>query len=67
MKLLRTSATVVAFLVPALLPGCSGEGGNDGEHVWKEQTDTLDRARQAEDMMKKKAEEQQRAIDNIGQ
>ncbi len=67
MKLLRTSATVVAFLVPALLTGCSGESGGEGEHVWKEQTDTMDRAREAEEMMKKKAEEQQKAINNIGQ
>lgn len=67
MKLLRTSAAVVAFLVSALLAGCSGESGGEGEHVWKEQTDTMDRARQTEEIMKKKAEEQRKAIDNIDQ
>lgn len=49
------------------LGGCSGESGGEGEHVWKEQTDTMDRAREAEEIMKKKAEEQRKAIDEIGQ
>ncbi|MEX2525548.1 MAG: hypothetical protein WD750_11370 [Gammaproteobacteria bacterium] len=44
--------------------GCTSE--SESEHVWKEQTDTMDRARQAEEMMQKKAEEQQKAVDEIG-
>lgn len=64
---MKKIANAALFVFLGMLAACSGEGGDDGEHVWKEQTDTMDRARQAEEMMQKKAQEQQKAIDKTGQ
>ncbi len=64
---MKLIATIIALLCLGLLTGCSGENGGDGDHVWKEQTDTIERAKQAEEKIMQKAEEQRRAIDNIDQ
>lgn len=64
---MKTILVVVLLFGVIGLGGCSGESGDEGEHVWKEQTETMDRARQAEEAMKEKAEEQRRAIENIDQ
>lgn len=54
------------------LGSCSnGEEGQsdssqEGDHVWKEQTDTLDRAKEAEQMLLDSTEQQRRAIEEQG-
>jgi hypothetical protein len=58
----------IALLVPAflLLAGCSpgGEGGGQasGEHVWKEQVGTMDKAKDAEQAMLDAAAKQAEAV-----
>jgi len=64
--MMKIVSTVLLLVGAIMLGGCSEESSGDGEYVWKEQTDTMDRARQAEEMMKKKAEEHWKAIDEIG-
>lgn len=53
-----------------LLSGCSGEEpaqqGNN-EHVWKAQTDSLDKARAVEDLLQQDAADKSRMIDEPGQ
>ena len=41
-----------------VLAGCSGEqeGTGDGGHVWKEQTDTINKAKEVESMAMDQAE-----------
>lgn len=60
----------VLFIALALLASCSGdqEPANDraarGDHVWKDQVQAYDKARQVEGMLKKAAENNR---DNIEQ
>ncbi len=48
-----------------LLSACSGEqeGTDSGDHVWKEQTDTIDKAKEVEIMVMDQAEEMKKAIE----
>jgi len=63
----RTLAVVIGTCLSAILSACSSEPSSDAQpeerHVWSEQTDTLDRARQAEETVLKAAEEQRRALE----
>jgi hypothetical protein len=56
---MRNTLTVLAL---ALLSGCSDPAG-DGEHVWKTQTDTIDRARQAEQLIGEAHDTRRQQID----
>lgn len=49
-----------------LLTACSSDSG-DGEHVWKEQTDTIDKAKEVESVMKQAAEDQAKMIEQRAQ
>ncbi len=48
-----------------ILSGCSGkqEGTGSGDHVWKGQTDTMDKAKEVESMVMGQAEEMGKAIE----
>jgi len=48
-----------------ILSGCSGEqeGTGSGDHVWKGQTETIDKAREVESMAMGQAEEMKKAIE----
>ena len=55
--------TVMLFVFLLLGCGDNNEGKAGGDHVWKEQTDTIDKAKEVEDMLLKSAEEKARSID----
>ncbi|MEQ8288338.1 MAG: hypothetical protein RIB78_01310 [Gammaproteobacteria bacterium] len=63
--------TLFACLLVISLSACSGEsedGGTvSGEHVWKSQTDSLDKARAVEGMLQQDAADKSRMIDEPGQ
>lgn len=48
-----------------ILFGCSDENSNSSQkdHVWKEQTDTIDKAKEVEGMMMESAAATRKAID----
>jgi PBP1b-binding outer membrane lipoprotein LpoB len=54
------------LLVPILfIAACSdnSDGKASGNHVWKEQTETIDKAREVEALMLKTAEDQAKTIE----
>ena len=59
--------TLLIFSCSCLI-ACSNEGDNGVEakkdHVWKEQTDTIDKAREVEGMLMDSATNMQNAIEN---
>ena len=60
------SQLLLLLLIPGfLLSACSDSSENSvGEdHVWKEQTETIDKARKVEGMLKQAAETQKKAIE----
>ena len=54
--------TVCSSLV---MTGC-GDGQPQREHVWKEQTDTIDKAKDTEQMIKDAAARQRQALESQG-
>lgn len=46
-----------------LLAACTGESREPGDHVWKTQTDTLQKARDVEKMLQERGDEKKRDID----
>ena len=65
----KTLAVVIGLSVNLLIGACSTESSSEAEaddrHVWSDQTDTIERARQVEDTVLKAAEEQRRALEAI--
>lgn len=60
------SLKVLVLLVSTLfIAACSDENDNKAskDHVWKEQTDTIDKAKEVEAMMLKSAEDRSKSID----
>jgi len=58
--------SLVMMVVSVLLcPGC-GDPSEDG-HVWKDQTDMLDKARGVEDMLMESNQQQRKQIDELAQ
>ncbi len=52
-----------------LLIACSDDEGKDesntrGDHVWKDQTDTIDKAKEVEDMLQDSADLQRKMIED---
>lgn len=62
-KAMKTLMTLIFLLG---LAGCSGEDetAGKGDHVWKEQTDTIKKAEQVEGMVMDAAKAQRDAVDN---
>lgn len=64
------SLKILAFGALALLAGCSGDDNGDAvgspvkEHVWKEQVQTLDKARNVEQTLRQAAQVQREAVEN---
>jgi hypothetical protein len=58
---------LLMFLVFSVvfMAGCSGEqeGTGGGDHVWKGQTDTIDKAKEVESMVMGQAEDMRKAIE----
>ena len=46
-----------------LLAACTGESREPGDHVWKTQTDALQKARDVEEMLQERGDEKKRDID----
>ncbi len=56
----------IFYLVTALLvSACSDNQTSQGDHVWKEQTDTLTKAKEVEGIIQDAAKQQARAIEKI--
>lgn len=56
----------MSILLCMMLLSCSGDesaGSGSGDHVWKDQVNTMDRAREAEQKMLDAAEAQRKAIE----
>jgi outer membrane biogenesis lipoprotein LolB len=62
-KYMRNTLTILAL---ALLTGC-GDPAGDGDNVWKTQTDTIDRAREAEQLIGEAHDARRQQIDPDGQ
>jgi len=56
---------IKVFLISLIifLSACSEDKEASGDHVWKEQTDTIDKAKQVESMLMDAAEKQKKAIE----
>ena len=61
MRAIITTVIVAAFF----LPGCSDEGNGKAtdDHVWKEQTATIDMAKGVQDILNKSAEDKAKLIE----
>lgn len=59
------NAIIKVFLISMIifLTACSEDKETSGEHVWKEQTDTINKAKQVEAMIMDSAEKQKKAIE----
>ncbi len=57
----------LVIIMVALLVACSGRDDTDKGHVWKEQTDMLDKAKGVEDMLDKSSQQQRQQIDEVAQ
>jgi hypothetical protein len=64
----------MVFCAAVLLSSCGDGSGSadsretprpDGDHVWKSQTDMIDKSRDVEDMVMKQSAEQRQAIDEM--
>ena len=55
----------LVVLIVALLGACSDPKENG--HVWKEQTDMLDKAKGVEDLLNKSNQQQRQQIDEVAQ
>ena len=52
------------LLASLLLGGCSGDDEDAGKtHVWKEQTDTMDKARAVEGILQESADDERKKIE----
>ncbi|MDQ7072672.1 MAG: hypothetical protein Q9N32_02910 [Gammaproteobacteria bacterium] len=54
---------VVAVCSFIVLIACSDEGNNVEEHIWKEQTDMIDKAKDVENLLDDAAIQQQKMIE----
>ena len=62
------AAFPLVFALVALGAGCSdepAEPAQDDRHVWSEQTDTMERARQVEQTLQDAAERQRQALEEM--
>lgn len=59
------NAIIKVFLISMIifLTACSEDKETSGEHVWKEQTDTINKAKQVEAIIMDSAEKQKKAIE----
>ncbi len=63
---------LLSLFVSLLLFACSDDKNNSGteikkDHVWKEQTDTINKAKEVEGMLLDSADATRQAIDNQGE
>ena len=58
--------TIFIFITLFMFAGCSDDKGteskNSGDHVWKEQTQVIDKARDAEKLLEDATEQQRKII-----
>jgi hypothetical protein len=64
----RLLSAVAASLLTVVLAGCSGDddSAKNKDHVFKETTQTIDRAREVEGILKDAAEKQKKAAEEAG-
>ena len=56
---------ILPLIFSLLLPACSGDdsSSSDKGHVWQEQTDTIDKAKEVEGIIMDSAEETRKALE----
>jgi len=59
----------IIFIAAVLLfvPACSDDDRESGDHVWKEQTQALDKAKEVEGLLKDASDQQRKIIDEQAQ
>ncbi len=74
----RVSSWLIIMLLAGLLSGCAGDSQEeaqqadaadaaaDNDHVWKEQVETIDRAKDVEKTLKEAEEAKRKAIKDAG-
>lgn len=55
---------VVALVISCLIISCSNDDKQKGQHVWKDQTETIKQAHDVSDLMNKATEQQQKTLDD---
>ena len=67
--MIRAVTISAALLIAALITGCSSESErqDDERHVWSDQTDTIERARQVEQTVQDAADRQRQALEDMEQ
>lgn len=64
----NTINTMLLVIISVFLIACSDEGDSDSQaktdHVWKEQTETINKAKEVEGMLMDSATNMQNAIEN---
>lgn len=56
----------LTFALGAGIGGCSSDDEGSTEHVWKDQTETIDKAREVENVLKNAADKSKKSTDNSG-
>lgn len=66
---MKTLKLIFLISIIPLLASCSDSSDNkaSGDHVWKEQTDTIDKAKEVEAAIQKSFDLQKEAIEEQGQ
>lgn len=54
---------IILSAVLLLASACSDDDKDSGDHVWKEQTQTIDKAKEVEGLLQGAAEKQRQAIE----
>ncbi len=58
---------IVLSAVLLLVSACSDDDRESGDHVWKEQTQVLDKAKEVDGLLKDVADKQRKIIDEQAQ
>ncbi len=63
---LRSVYLILPVALGLLVGGCSSEDNEPKEHVWKDQVETIDKAREVEGMIQDAAGKQKKAAEDSG-
>jgi len=58
---------IILSAVLLLVSACSDDDRESGDHVWKEQTQVLDKAKEVEGLLKDVSDQQRKIIDEQAQ
>ncbi|MDX1519427.1 MAG: hypothetical protein R3318_04845 [Gammaproteobacteria bacterium] len=61
------SKNILPLILAGTLIACSGDDSGSGDHVWKDQVDTIERAKEAEKKVMEAVDLQRQAIEEQSQ